>query len=97
VSVKLQRIGGSLGIALSDDNQITAVHAGGAGAIAGLKVGDVVNEVDGKSVHLASFGSLLPKEKDAVITMRVRRFVETEEKAPKAGEREGERAAKKDH
>ena len=34
---------------------------------------------------------------DAVITMRVRRFVETEEKAPKAGEREGERAAKKDH
>ena len=55
------------------------MHAGGAGAIAGLKVGDVVNEVDGKSVHLASFGSLLPKEKDAVITMRVRRFVvETE-------------------
>jgi hypothetical protein len=49
-------------------------------------------------VHLASFGSLLPKEKDAVITMRVRRLVETEEmKAPKAGEREGERAAKKEH
>ena len=88
VSVKLQRIGGSLGIALSDDNQITAVHAGGAGAIAGLKVGDVVNEVDGKSVHLASFGSLLPKEKDAVITMRVRRFVETEAGVPKAEARD---------
>jgi hypothetical protein len=48
----------------------------------------VVNEVDGKSVHLASFGSLLPKEKDAVITMRVRRFVETEAGAPKAEARD---------
>ena len=78
VSVTLHRIQGSLGIALADNNQITAVHAGGAGAKAGLAVGDAVTEVNGKSVHLASFGSLLPKDKAAPIKMRLQRVVEAD-------------------
>ena len=39
-------------------------------------MGDIVTEVNGKSVHLASFGSLLPKDKAAPIHMRVRRLAE---------------------
>ena len=38
---------------------LSAVHAGSDAALAGLAVGDIVTEVNGKSVHLASFGSLL--------------------------------------
>ena len=37
-------------------------------------MGDIVTEVNGKSVHVASFGSLLPKDKAAPIALRVRRF-----------------------
>jgi hypothetical protein len=75
-SATLQRIGGSLGVALDSDNGITAVHAEGAGAKAGLQVGDMVTEVNGKATHMATFGSLLPHDKAQPVKLRLKRFVE---------------------
>ena len=78
-SATLRRVGGSLGVALDADNEITAVHAEGAGAIAGLQVGDIVTEVNGKVTHMAStFGSLLPQDKAQPVKLRLKRFVKVE-------------------
>lgn len=61
VSLTLTRKeGGPLGFAL-DNNHVTAVTAGGAAAAAGVVVGDIVVEMNGKDTGMASFASLLPK------------------------------------
>ena len=75
VTVTLTRVDGSLGIAMAG-NLVTEVKKGGAGEKAGLLVGDHINEVQGKDTGLASFGSLLPKDKELPIKMRLTRFVE---------------------
>ena len=62
--------GGSLGIAVAM-NQVTAVHAGGAGEAVGLEVGDWIAEVNGNDTSLGSFGSLLPMDKNMPIKLRV--------------------------
>ena len=82
-SVTLQR-NGSLGIALDSDNEITAVHADGAGAKAGLQVGDLVTEVNGKATHMSTFGNLLPQDKAQPVKLRLKRFVEVHEPQPAA-------------
>merc|ERR1719469_1174506 len=84
----LRENGGGLGIAMAD-NQVTAVHKGGLGAKEGMKVGDMVTEVNGKDTHIESFASLLPKDKAKPIKIKVTRMVVVDEAARK------ERAAKK--
>ena len=73
LTLTLQRIDGRLGIAVAG-NQVTAVHAGGAGAVAGLEIGDVVTEVNGKDTHLDSLGSLLSKDEAKPMKLRIQRF-----------------------
>ena len=92
--VTLTRVNGSLGIAMSG-NVVSAVHAGGGGDKAGLAVGDYVNEVNGYDTHLSSFGSLLPKDKESPVKMRLTRMVEwTPSKcSPQAGAEESVTAA----
>ena len=72
VVITLQRVDGSLGIAVAD-NVITAVHTGGAGERAGLLVDDEIVEVNGRDAQAASFGSLLPKDREASIQLRLKR------------------------
>ena len=43
--------GGRMGIRLSETNEVCAVHEGSPGAAAGLRVGDVVVEVNGEAVE----------------------------------------------
>ena len=102
VAVTLTRINGSLGLAL-DNNHVTAVHAGGAAAEAGILIGDVVMEVNGKDTSMDSFGSLLPKDKSTPIKLRLLRYVKDDgpkKKKPKkaeeeAAEKEGEEGEEK--
>ena len=75
VTLTLERIDGSLGIAVAG-NQVTAVHKNGAGEAAGLEIGDLITEVNGKDTHLDTFGSLLPKDKTKPIKLRVVRLFE---------------------
>ena len=70
VTLTLERIDGSLGFAVAG-NQVTAVHKNGAGEAAGLEVGDLITEVNGKDTHHDTFGSLLPKDKTKPIKLRV--------------------------
>jgi len=77
LTVTLTRIGGSMGIAMAG-NYVTEVKEKGAGEKAGLKVGDIVTEVNGKDPNLSSFGALLPADKEAPIKLRLNRFIETE-------------------
>merc|ERR1719491_2513432 len=88
----LRENGGGLGIAMAD-NQVTAVHKGGLGAKEGMKVGDMITEVNGKDTHIESFGSLLPKDKTKPIKIKVTRMVVVDEAAEEAARKE--RAAKK--
>jgi len=92
VTMTLERIDGSLGIAVAG-NQVTAVHKNGAGEAAGLEIGDLITEVNGKDTHLDSFGSLLPKDKTKPIKLRVVRLFEIDPEAE--AEAKAERAAKK--
>ena len=75
LTVTLTRIGCSLGIAMAGVH-VTGVTAKGAGEKAGMKVGDIVTEVNGKDPNLSSFGELLPKNKEAPIKLRLTRFIE---------------------
>ena len=63
------------------------------GAKEGLKIGDIITEVNGKDTHIESFGSLLPKDKTKPIKIKVTRMVEVDEAAEEAARKE--RAAKK--
>ena len=74
VRVTLTRVDGSLGIRMSG-NVVTGVKAGGAGEKAGLLVHDHVDEVQDKATALASFDSLLPKDKEVPIKMRLTRYL----------------------
>tara|TARA_B110001452_G_scaffold225920_1_gene200094 strand:- start:959 stop:1528 length:570 start_codon:yes stop_codon:yes gene_type:complete len=82
LTVSLVRKGkeGSLGFALSDVGSfITAVTKGGLAAKAGVQVGDKVTEVNGKDCGMASFATLLPKDKAQPIKLRLSRPVPVEE------------------
>ena len=88
LTMTLVRVGGeSLGIAMAD-NQVTAVHKGQLGAKEGLKIGDIITEVNGKDTHIESFGSLLPKDKTKPIKIKVTRMVEVDEAAEEAARKE---------
>ena len=78
VKVTLRRIDGKVGIAVSPDDVITAVHDQGAGLEAGLQIGDVILEVNGKDLRASSFGAELPPDPTAPIMLRLQRLIPVE-------------------
>ena len=61
---------------LDEDSYVTAVHAGGAAAVEGtIEVGDLITEVNGKDTSLDSAVSLLPRDKERPIKLRLVRYV----------------------
>jgi hypothetical protein len=56
--------------------QVTAVHAGGLAASAGLLVGDSIVEVNEKDPGTEPFASLLPRDETVAIRLRIVRMVE---------------------
>ena len=92
LTVTLERKGGTLGIAMAG-NEVTAVHKATPAFEAGLLVGDVVREVNGKDTGLEPFASLIPKDKTKPIKLRIVRVVEVDEEAEEEARKE--RAIKK--
>jgi hypothetical protein len=80
LSVTLKRVGGKLGMAIDEDNYVTAVHPGGAAALEGIAVGDLIREVNGKDTGMDAAVKLLPKDQKPV-KLRLQRFVEPEKQA----------------
>ena len=78
MKVTLRRIDGKVGIAVSPDDVITAVHDQGAGLEAGLQIGDVILEVNGKDLRASSFGAELPPDPTAPIMLRLQRLIPVE-------------------
>ena len=75
---------GSLGFALAGNNQVTAVHAGGLAASAGLQVDDRIIEVNAKDTGVEPFASLLPKDETLPVRLKIVRMLETQTAAPAA-------------
>ena len=58
------------------NGQVTAVHAGGLAARAGLLVDDRIVEVNSKDTGIETFASLLPKDETRPIRLKIVRMVE---------------------
>ena len=87
ITITLARLDGSFGIALSG-NVVTEVKEGGAAAAEGtIKVGDMILEVNGKDTAISGFASLLPKDKEKSIILKLLRMVTVEAAAAEATEK----------
>ena len=87
ITITLGRLDGSFGIALSG-TVVTEVKEGGAAAAEGtIKVGDMILEVNGKDTAISGFASLLPKDKEKSIILKLLRMVTVEAAAAEATEK----------